>query len=113
MERMPYRREASSCPRQQEVPVGIMSWIVLGLIVGAIAVVVHRGPKRGGVIGTLASGIVGAVGGGVIAAVLGIGDIGSMFHLAAWIIAVAASLLLLIIYGALAGTHSPRTHPAR
>ena len=92
---------------------GIVSWIILGLVAGAIAMVVHRGSERGGVFGTLASGIVGAVAGGVIAAALGIGGIGSLFHLGAWIIAVAGSSLLLIIYGALAGTRSPRTHPAR
>jgi len=92
---------------------GIVSWTVLGLIVGVIAIVVHRAPERGGAVGTVASSIVGAVSGGLIAAALGIGGVGSGFHVGAWIIAVAGALLLLAIYGALAATRSPRTHTAR
>ena len=45
---------------------GILSWIVFGLIAGAIAKLIHRGPDPGGWIVTIIIGIVGAFVGGAI-----------------------------------------------
>jgi uncharacterized membrane protein YeaQ/YmgE (transglycosylase-associated protein family) len=92
---------------------GILGWIVLGLVAGAVARAVHTGPEPGGALGTLAVGILGAVAGGLIASALGIGGIGSFFDLGTWIIAIAGALLLLAIWSALAGSRPDSARPAR
>ena len=45
----------------------LLSWIVLGLLAGAIAKFIIPGPDGGGIIGTLLLGIVGAFVGGSLA----------------------------------------------
>jgi uncharacterized membrane protein YeaQ/YmgE (transglycosylase-associated protein family) len=90
---------------------GILGWIILGLVAGAIAKALHKGSDQGGLLGTLAVGVLGALIGGVIASAAGIGGIGSFFSLGTWVIAIGGALLLLLIYGALAGD-SRTTHPA-
>lgn len=45
---------------------GILAWIVLGLIAGLIARAIYPGPQPGGIIVTMLLGIVGAVVGGFI-----------------------------------------------
>ena len=45
----------------------LLSWIVLGLLAGAIAKFVIPGPDGGGIIGTLLLGIIGAFIGGSLA----------------------------------------------
>lgn len=82
---------------------GVLGWIILGLVAGAIAKALHNGPEPGGLLGTLVVGVAGALVGGFIAAVLGIGGIGSFFNLGTWLIAVAGALLLLAVYSTLAG----------
>ncbi len=82
---------------------GILGWIILGLVAGAIAKALHRGREPGGVLGTLAVGVLGAMAGGLIASVVGIGGISSFFSVGTWIIAIAGAFLLLVIYNALAG----------
>ena len=80
---------------------GVLGWIMGGLVAGAIAKSLHRGDELGGLLGTLVVGLVGAVAGGLIASVAGIGSINSFFSLATWLIAVGGALLLLVIYDAL------------
>lgn len=82
---------------------GILGWLVMGLVAGAIAKAVHKGDEPGGVLGTLAVGVLGAVVGGVIASAVGVGGISSFFSLGSWLIAIAGAFLLLMIYSALAG----------
>jgi uncharacterized membrane protein YeaQ/YmgE (transglycosylase-associated protein family) len=82
---------------------GVLGWIILGLVAGAIAKALHKGPEPGGLLGTLVVGVAGALAGGFIAAVVGIGGIGSFFSLGTWLIAIAGALLLLAIYSTLAG----------
>ena len=50
---------------------GILSWIVFGLIVGALAKLVMPGKDPGGVIVTMLIGIVGALLGGFLGRALG------------------------------------------
>ena len=88
---------------------GVLGWILLGLIAGAIAKAIHRGPEPGGLLGTLGVGILGAVIGGFIASALGIGAIGSFFSLGTWLIAIGGALLLLVLYSALAGDSGRHT----
>jgi uncharacterized membrane protein YeaQ/YmgE (transglycosylase-associated protein family) len=51
---------------------GILSWIVFGLIVGALAKLVMPGRDPGGIIVTMLIGIVGAVLGGFLGRALGL-----------------------------------------
>jgi uncharacterized membrane protein YeaQ/YmgE (transglycosylase-associated protein family) len=90
---------------------GILSWIILGLVAGAIAKVLHRGEEPGGLLGTLAVGVLGAVVGGLIASIVGLAGIGSFFNFATWLFAVGGAFLLLMVYDALAGGNRT-TNPA-
>ena len=49
---------------------GIIAWIVLGLIAGAIAKALYPGPQGGGIFATIGLGIVGAVVGGYLGQML-------------------------------------------
>ncbi|WP_033436119.1 GlsB/YeaQ/YmgE family stress response membrane protein, partial [Saccharothrix syringae] len=60
---------------------GILGWIVLGLIAGAIAKAVMPGKDPGGFVITMLLGIVGAILGGFIGRALFGSDIGSFFDL--------------------------------
>ena len=86
---------------------GILGWILLGLIAGAIAKAIMPGDDPGGIIVTILLGIVGAVVGGFIASALNLGDVDSFFDLGTWLIAIGGALLLLVVYRAVAGR--PRT----
>lgn len=82
--------------------VGIIGWIILGLLAGAIARALIPGETRpGGCIGTTAVGIVGALLGGFIATALGVGEIEDFFNLGTWLIAIGGSVLLLLIIRAI------------
>jgi uncharacterized membrane protein YeaQ/YmgE (transglycosylase-associated protein family) len=76
---------------------GILSWIVLGLIVGIIAKWVMPGKDPGGIIVTILIGIAGALAGGFISSRIGLGSV-SGFNLRSLLIAVGGSILLLGIY---------------
>jgi uncharacterized membrane protein YeaQ/YmgE (transglycosylase-associated protein family) len=84
--------------------VGIIGWILLGLLAGAIARAIVPGRTEPcGCIGTTAIGILGALIGGFIAAALDIGQIEDFFDLGTWLIAIGGSVLLLAIINAIAG----------
>jgi len=83
--------------------VGIIGWIVLGLLAGAIAKLIMPGDDPGGIIVTMLIGIAGAIVGGLIASALGIGDLDEFFDIGTWLIAIAGSLLLLAIYRMIVG----------
>jgi uncharacterized membrane protein YeaQ/YmgE (transglycosylase-associated protein family) len=78
---------------------GILAWIVFGLIAGALAKFIMPGRQGGGFILTTILGVVGAVVGGFIGTqFLGFGDI-SGFDLRSMAIAVGGALLVLVVYG--------------
>jgi uncharacterized membrane protein YeaQ/YmgE (transglycosylase-associated protein family) len=89
----------------KEHTMGVLGWIILGLVAGAIAKALHSGHEPGGLLGTLVVGVAGALLGGLIASAVGIGGIGSFFSLGTWLIAIGGALLLLVIYSTLAGGH--------
>jgi uncharacterized membrane protein YeaQ/YmgE (transglycosylase-associated protein family) len=92
---------------------GIIEWLVLGLLVGLIARAIIPGDDSIGLIATLAIGILGALVGGFIAELVGFEGLGSFFELRTWIIAVAGALLLLALVRAVAGGrghHNPLTN---
>lgn len=76
---------------------GILSWIVLGLIVGVLAKWIMPGDDPGGFIVTTLIGIAGAVVGGAIASALGLGTFEG-FNFGSLVIAIGGSLLLLFAY---------------
>ena len=76
---------------------GILAWIVFGLIAGALAKFIMPGDDPGGFIVTTIIGIVGAVIGGFIAVQLGYGDI-TGFDLRSFVIAIFGALILLFGY---------------
>jgi uncharacterized membrane protein YeaQ/YmgE (transglycosylase-associated protein family) len=77
---------------------GILAWIILGLIAGAIAKAIMPGRDPGGFIVTALIGIVGAVIGGFLGNMLfGIGGVSGV-DLRSILISVVGALLLLWIY---------------
>jgi uncharacterized membrane protein YeaQ/YmgE (transglycosylase-associated protein family) len=81
---------------------GILSWIVLGLIAGAIAKFLMPGRDPGGCIITIIIGVVGALLGGFLATLLGFGGL-SGFDLRSVIIAIIGSIVLLILWRMISG----------
>jgi uncharacterized membrane protein YeaQ/YmgE (transglycosylase-associated protein family) len=76
---------------------GILSWILLGLIVGALAKWIMPGEDPGGIFVTIGLGIAGAFVGGFLASLLGIGTAGG-FSLGGIVVATGGALLLLFGY---------------
>jgi uncharacterized membrane protein YeaQ/YmgE (transglycosylase-associated protein family) len=87
---------------------GIISWIILGLIAGALAKLIMPGNQGGGIIVTIVLGIVGALLGGFLGSLIGIGDLESAFDIGTIITAVVGALIVLFIWGAVSGRR--RTH---
>lgn len=76
---------------------GILSWILMGLIAGAIAKLLMPGNDPGGCIITIVIGVAGALLGGFLATLLGFGGV-SGFDFRTLIIAVLGSIVLLAIF---------------
>lgn len=76
---------------------GILSWIIMGLIVGALAKMIMPGDDPGGFIVTILIGIAGAFVGGFIGSKLGIGDV-TGFNFGSIGIAIGGAILLLFGY---------------
>ena len=76
---------------------GILTWIVFGLIAGALAKWIMPGPDPGGIMVTMLIGIAGAIVGGMIGTLIGFGGVGG-FDLRSFAVAVGGALLLLFGY---------------
>lgn len=76
---------------------GIVTWIILGLIAGALAKYVMPGRDPGGIIVTILIGIAGAVVGGMIGTQLGFGSV-TGFNIRSVVISVGGAMLLLFVY---------------
>jgi uncharacterized membrane protein YeaQ/YmgE (transglycosylase-associated protein family) len=76
---------------------GIFSWILLGLIAGALAKFIMPGRDPGGLIVTILIGIAGAIIGGFLGSFIGLGKVES-FDLGGIFIATLGAILLLVIY---------------
>jgi uncharacterized membrane protein YeaQ/YmgE (transglycosylase-associated protein family) len=84
--------------------VGIIAWIVLGLLAGIIAKAMLPGDQGGGFIVTTIVGVLGAIVGGAVAKALGFGDpIDEFFDLSTWLAAVLGAIALLVIWGMVTG----------
>lgn len=77
---------------------GILSWILFGLIVGALAKLIMPGRDPGGIIVTILIGIAGGLLGGWLGSSV-FGSTGvSGFNLMSFLWAVVGTLVLLILY---------------
>jgi uncharacterized membrane protein YeaQ/YmgE (transglycosylase-associated protein family) len=82
--------------------VGILTWIVLGLLAGWIASLIMKGGGYG-IVGDIVVGILGAVVGGWLGAALFGLDVTGI-NLTSILLAVAGAILLIAIYRAVFGT---------
>ena len=76
---------------------GILLWILFGLIVGVVAKFLMPGGGPRGIIITIILGIVGALLGGWIGSQLGLGGI-TGFDVRSMLIAIGGAMLVLAIY---------------
>ena len=83
---------------------GIIAFIILGLLAGIIAKAILPGEDPGGVIVTALIGVAGALIGGFLAGVIFDADpLDEFFDVSTWLTAIAGSIVLLLIYRAVAG----------
>lgn len=77
---------------------GILTWIVLGLVAGALAKLLMPGKDGGGWLMTMVLGIAGAFVGGFLGAQLGIGGAATGINLGSIATATAGAFVLLFVY---------------
>ncbi len=83
---------------------GIIAFIILGLLAGVIAKAILPGDDPGGLIVTTIIGVVGAILGGFLAAALFDADpMDEFFDISSWLTAIVGALILLVIYRMVAG----------
>lgn len=84
---------------------GLLAWIVLGLIAGAIAKAIYPGHQGGGMIATMILGILGALVGGYVGGLLFPSSTGAaaasvgVLSIASVAFAVLGAIILLFIWG--------------
>ena len=81
---------------------GIISWIVLGLIAGILAKWIMPGRDPGGIVVTSLIGVAGAFVGGYVGSLVGLGTTGGL-SLGSIVTAVVGALILLFAYRLIAG----------
>ena len=78
---------------------GIIAFLILGLLAGFIAKAIFPGDDPGGLIITMIIGVVGALLGGFLASVLfGAHPLDEFFDISTWITAIVGSMILLGAY---------------
>jgi uncharacterized membrane protein YeaQ/YmgE (transglycosylase-associated protein family) len=88
---------------------GIIAFIILGLLAGIIAKALLPGDDPGGIIVTTLIGIGGALIGGFLAgAIFDADPLDEFFDLSTWITAIVGAILLLLIYRLVAGRRGGR-----
>lgn len=81
---------------------GILSWIILGLVAGYLAKLIHPGKEGGGWIMTMLLGIAGAAVGGLVSTMVGLGDATGL-NIWSIVIATGGAVLCLFIYNMVRG----------
>ena len=88
---------------------GIIAFIILGLLAGAIAKALLPGDDPGGFIVTAIIGIVGALLGGFLAAALfDAHPLDDFFDISTWLTAIIGSIVLLVLYRLVTGRGTGR-----
>jgi uncharacterized membrane protein YeaQ/YmgE (transglycosylase-associated protein family) len=82
---------------------GILTWVIFGALAGWVASMLVKTNDQQGAIGNIIVGILGAGLGGFLAGLLFDSPGVTEFNFSSFIIAVAGSVLLLIIKGAITG----------
>ena len=83
---------------------GIIGWILLGMLAGLLAKAILPGDQPGGIIVTTLIGIAGALIFGFLAQAIGFGDpIDEFFDFSTWVAAILGAIVLLAIWGWIAG----------
>jgi uncharacterized membrane protein YeaQ/YmgE (transglycosylase-associated protein family) len=86
---------------------GIIAFIILGLLAGAIAKALLPGDDPGGFIITALIGVVGALLGGFLAGALFDADpMDEFFDISTWLTAIVGAILLLVVYRVFTGRRS-------
>jgi uncharacterized membrane protein YeaQ/YmgE (transglycosylase-associated protein family) len=86
---------------------GIIAFIILGLLAGVIAKAILPGDDPGGIIVTTLIGVAGALIGGFLAAALfGAHPLDEFFDISTWLTAIIGSIVLLLIYRMVVGRRS-------
>jgi uncharacterized membrane protein YeaQ/YmgE (transglycosylase-associated protein family) len=81
---------------------GIIAWIIVGLIAGALAKLIMPGDDPGGIIVTILIGIVGAFVGGFVFNLFGGAGV-SGFNIWSILVATVGAIILLLIYRLVVG----------
>ena len=78
---------------------GIIAFLILGLLAGAIAKAILPGDDPGGVLITMVIGVVGALLGGFLGGLLfDVDPVDEFFSLSTWVAAILGSIILLLLY---------------
>jgi uncharacterized membrane protein YeaQ/YmgE (transglycosylase-associated protein family) len=92
-----------------ETTIGIIAFIILGLLAGYIARALVPGANPGGIIITCLVGVAGALVGGFLAgAIFDADPLDEFFDISTWLTAIVGSVILLWIYRAIAGSSTRR-----
>jgi uncharacterized membrane protein YeaQ/YmgE (transglycosylase-associated protein family) len=75
---------------------GILSWVIFGLLAGVIVRCIMPGKEHMGIIMTIVLGVIGALIGGVVSPSLGFGNVNG-FNLYSIAIATAGSIIVLFV----------------
>ena len=83
---------------------GILAWLVLGLIAGALAKLIYPGHQGGGIFATIGLGVLGAIVGGFLGQILhgsagAAGASAGALTIPSIIFAVLGAMLLIFIWG--------------
>ena len=87
---------------------GILSFLVFGLIAGLVARMVTPGRHAIGCLATMAVGVVGSLIGGLVGNVALGHPVRAGWHLGPFLLAVAGGVVLLLVLESLAGRRGPR-----
>jgi uncharacterized membrane protein YeaQ/YmgE (transglycosylase-associated protein family) len=91
----------------EEEQMGIIAFIILGLLAGAIAKALLPGDDPGGFIVTALIGVAGALIGGFLAgAIFDADPMDEFFDVSTWLTAIIGSIVLLLIYRLFTGRRS-------
>lgn len=80
---------------------GIIAFLILGLIMGALAKLILPGKQRGGWLAALVIGVIGALLGGFLGSVLFGTGLEEFWSVQTWLLALVGSLIVLAIWAAI------------